>query len=220
MDRKGGLILFKKIRDIAWKHIQGNLIIYFLVCMFFVIGISAGAFTIKALGDTQKQELISYMKNFFQILGNKPIDEFSVLKQSLTNNLQTGALIWVLGITVIGIPLILLLIAIRGFIIGFTVGFLVDQLGLKGILFSLLSIFPQNLFIIPSILVIAVIGISFSTMIIRNKLNKSHYSNHSTFRQFMMYSTIIFSIFSIIILGCIIEAYVTPVFMRGISQYM
>ncbi|WZL74915.1 stage II sporulation protein M [Clostridiaceae bacterium 35-E11] len=211
--------MFKKFREIALKHIQGNLIIYFLVCMFFIIGISAGAFTIKALGNIQKQELINYLKNFFQILGDKPIDEFSVLKQSLTNNLQTGAFIWLLGITVIGVPLILLLIAIRGFVIGFTVGFLTEQLGFKGILFSLLSIFPQNLFIIPSILVIAVIGISFSTMMIRNKLNKSHYNN-STFRQFIMYSTIVFSIFSVIILGCIMEAYVTPVFMRAISQYM
>lgn len=217
---RGGFILLKKFRTIAVKHIQGNGVIYFFVCMFFIIGISSGAFIVKALADYQKQELISYMRNFFQILSNKPIDASSVLKQSLMNNLQTAALIWILGITVIGMPLILLLVAIRGLIIGFTVGFLVEQLGIKGILFSLISIFPQNLFIIPSIIVIAVIGIGFSKMIVRNRLNKSYNMNDSSFRQFALYSTINASIFFFIIVGCMIEAYVTPIFMKALSKYM
>lgn len=194
--------------------------IYFFVCMFFIIGISAGAFTVKTLADYQKQELISYMKSFFQILSNKPIDGLSVLKQSLINNLQTATFIWILGITVVGVPLILLLIAIRGLIIGFTVGFLVEQLGVKGILFSFISVFPQNLVIIPSIIVIAVMGIGFSKMIIRNKFNKSYNTSNNTFKQFILYSTINAFIFTFIIAGCIIEAYVTPVFMKILSSYM
>lgn len=220
---RGGFVLLKKFRTIAVKHIQGNGVIYFFVCMFFIIGISSGAFIVKALADYQKQELISYMRSFFQILSNKPIDASSVLKQSLINNLQTAALIWILGITVIGMPLILLLVAIRGLIIGFTVGFLVEQLGMKGILFSLISIFPQNLLIIPSIIVIAVIGIGFSKMIVQNRLNKSYTSynmNNSTFKQFILYSTINASIFFFIIVGSMIEAYVTPIFMKALSKYM
>lgn len=194
--------------------------IYFLVCMFFIIGISSGAFTVRAISDTQKYQLISYMKSFFQVLNNKPINELAVLKQSLANNLQTSILIWLLGITVIGIPFILLLIAVRGFIIGFTVGFLAEQLGIKGIFFSMIAILPQNILIVPSILGIAVIGISFSMMVIKNKFNKTHSSSHGTLRQFLLYTTIIVGILLIIILGCIIEAYVTPVFMKAISPYM
>ncbi|QXM06076.1 stage II sporulation protein M [Crassaminicella indica] len=212
--------MLKRFGNLAFKHIQGNGVIYFFVCMFFIIGISSGAFTVKALGDYQKQELISYMKNFFQVLSNKPIDASSVLKQSLINNLQTAALIWILGITVIGMPLILLLVAIRGLIIGFTVGFLVEQLGFKGVIFSLISIFPQNLLIVPSIIIIAVIGIGFSKMLIGNKLRKSYNVHNSTLKQFVLYSTINASIFFFIILGCIIEAYVTPVFMKIFSKYM
>ncbi|WP_168198281.1 stage II sporulation protein M [Crassaminicella thermophila] len=212
--------MIKRFQIIVLKHIQGNVFIYFIVCMFFIIGISSGAFTVKALADNQKQELINYMRSFFQVLSNKSIDASSILKQSLINNLQTAALIWILGITVIGAPLILLLIAIRGLIIGFTVGFLVEQLGFKGILFSFISIFPQNLFIIPSIIVIGVIGIGFSKMIIRNRKNRTYSSNDNTFRQFILYSTINSFISLFIIFGCMIEAYITPVFMKALSKYM
>ena len=213
--------MLRKFRDIAFKHIQGNVIIYFIAIMFFIIGVSSGAFTVKSLSDTHKQELISYMRGFFNILSNRSIDEFSVLKQSLSNNLQTSALIWLLGITVIGIPFILLLIAIRGFIIGFTVGFLAEQLGLKGALFSFLTILPQNIIIIPGILTIGVIGIGFSTMILKNRIRRNYNSHQeSTFKQFILYSTIVLFICFVISIGCLVEAYVTPVFMRLMSSYM
>ena len=207
-----------RIKETILKHIKGNIIIYFLVIMFLVIGISAGAFTVKAMSDHQKQDLISYLRSFFQILSQRNFEEISVLKQSIANNLQTGILIWILGITIVGAPLILLLIGLRGFIIGFTVGFLVEQMGFKGLLFAILSILPQNIFIIPALISIAVIAISFSMMIIKNKINRNYHWD--TFRQFIMYSTIIAMIFFVILLGCVIEAYITPVFMRLVSQYM
>lgn len=186
--------------------------------MFFIIGISSGAFTLKALGEQHKRELISYMQGFFQILSQRSINEFLVLKQSIINNLQTGILIWILGVTIIGIPFILLIVAIRGFIIGFTVGFLIEQMGLMGFSFSILAILPQNLFIVPGILIIAVIGISFSVMIIKSKLNRNYQVD--IIRQFILYSTIIGSIFLLILIGSIIEAYITPIFMQLLSRYL
>ena len=210
--------MFRKLRELLLKHIQGNVVIYFIVILFFVVGISSGAFTVKALSDQHKGELISYMQNFFQVLNQSTFDAFSVLKQSLVNNMQTGILTWILGITIIGIPLILLIIVIRGFIIGFTVGFLIEQMGIKGFLFCVFAILPQNLFIIPGIIIIAVIAVSFSVMLIKSKLNKNYQVD--MVRQFVLYSTIVAAVFLVILLGSFIEAYITPIFMRFISQYM
>ncbi|WP_129597074.1 stage II sporulation protein M [Anaerophilus nitritogenes] len=212
--------MLKRFNNIVLKHIQGNAMIYFLVCMFFIIGISSGAFTVKALTDLQKQELIQYMKSFFQILNKDSIESLAILNQSLSNNLQTVILIWILGVTVIGMPLILILVGIRGLIIGFTVGFFIEQLGWKGMVFALASVLPQNLFIIPSIITIGVIAISFSKMLLRLKFNKSHSLHNNTFKQFVLYSTINGAIFIVVILGCVIEAYITPIFMKVIAGYM
>lgn len=215
---KGGIFLFRKIREIAGRHIHGNLVIYFIVIMFLLIGISAGAFTVKALSDVQKQELIGYLRSFFQFINENSYDTFSILKQSLLNNIQTGVLIWLLGITIVGIPFILLLISLRGFIIGFTVGFLVEQMGIQGLFFALCAILPQNILIIPCLISIAVIGISFSLMIIKNKLMKTYKTD--MMRQFVIYSTIIACLFSIILLGALVESYITPILMKFVSSYM
>lgn len=172
----------------------------------------------KALTDFQNKELIVYLKNFFSIVDSKAINNLAILKQSLLNNFQTGIIIWILGVTVIGIPLILLIIGLRGFIIGFTVGFFVKQMGFKGVIFSLVSILPQNILIVPCTVFIGVLGISFSLMLIKNKTRKN--TRYSIVNQFFLYSTIIAMIHIIIVVGCLIEAYISPFFIKYISTYM
>ncbi|SHJ48492.1 stage II sporulation protein M [Paramaledivibacter caminithermalis] len=210
--------MIRRINDIVAKHIQGNLITYFFVILFFMTGISSGAFMSKALTDFQNKELIVYLKNFFSIVDSKAINNLAILKQSLLNNFQTGIIIWILGVTVIGIPLILLIIGLRGFIIGFTVGFFVKQMGFKGVIFSLVSILPQNILIVPCTVFIGVLGISFSLMLIKNKTRKN--TRYSIVNQFFLYSTIIAMIHIIIVVGCLIEAYISPFFIKYISTYM
>ncbi len=217
--RKGDVFLIRRLNRFFVKHIQGNLIIYFVVLLFFMIGISAGAFTTKALSDGENKELINYLENFFKILNTKDINNFGILKQAIISNLQTGLLIWILGITIIGIPVILLLIAFRGFIIGFTVGFFVKQMSFKGLVFAIFSLLPQNIFIIPGIILIGVLGISFSVMLIKNRINKP-IIHTNILNQFFVYSTMISMIYMVIIAGCIIEAYISPLFVKILSKYM
>jgi len=210
--------LNKRLNEVIIKHVEGNLLTYFFVIMFFMVGISSGAFTTKALSQAENKELIKYLQNFFRIVDTKVIDQFSILKQALINNLQTGVLIWILGVTIIGIPLILLLVAVRGFIIGFTVGFFIQQMGVKGLIFSILSLLPQNIIIIPGVIIVAVLGISFSIMLIRNKVKKTRYDN--VLNQFFVYSTVIAIVHIFIAVGCLVEAYISPLFIKYMSSYM
>ena len=70
-------------------------------------------------------------------------------------HLKWIGLIWILGLSVIGLPGILILDFLKGVLIGFTVGYLVGQYSWKGLLFALVSIAPQNLFIIPVLMMCA-----------------------------------------------------------------
>lgn len=183
-----------------------------------MIGISSGAITIKVLNTGQKNELINFLDSFFKVLNENSISSFSLLKQSLMNNLQTVILIWILGIIVVGIPVIMGVLILRGFVIGFTVGFLIEGFGLKGFLFALFAVMPQNIFIIPCLIIISVIATKFSVVIIKNKLRKAPSYNFSN--KVSKYSVSIFMISLLILLGSLVEAYITPFFMRLISSYI
>lgn len=208
----------RRLQEAIIDHLRSNAGLYFLVIVFFAAGVAGGAFTLKALDDSEKQSLIKYLQGFFQILGSQKIDSGAVFAQSLKNNLQTAAVIWILGITIIGIPLTLIVIGIRGFIVGFTVGFLINSLGTKGLLFSVLVILPQNIIIIPCLIGIGVLSISFSLMIIRDKLAKRWTKNY--WQKLISYSLLTAILTGISVCGSLIEAYVTPEFIKLISSYL
>ncbi len=197
------------------KQVMNNLLLYIIVLVFFAGGIAAGAFTMDALSSVQKEELVNYFQSFFNVLGEETVQSVVVFKQSLLNNSQFIIIIWVLGITVIGIPLILLLVGIKGFIIGFSVSFLVEEMGFKGLLFALAAILPQNLLIVPGIIMAGVLGISFSLSMLGRKKTKPKKSFSS---ELIVYTMNILLVLAIILAGSLIEGYITPVFMKLFSN--
>ncbi len=203
------------IKRIIGKQIKNNIALYSLVLIFFVAGIAAGAFTVDALSFVQKEELINYFQSFFSVLGKEPIQSTFVFKQSLLNNSQFVLIIWVLGITVIGLPLILTIIAIKGFIIGFSVSFLVEGMGFKGFLFALAAVLPQNLFIVPGVLFAGVLGISFSLSMFRRRKSqlKRRFSSELTVYSFNILISLL-----LLFIGSLIEGYITPIFIKLFSS--
>lgn len=205
----------KKLSSIIIKHIEDNIIVYFMILIFFVIGISAGAFTSSALSGQQNNQLITYIEKLFQVVNTKTIDSLAVLKQSLKSNFLFSIIMWVLGITIVGIPIALGFTALRGFVIGFSVAFFVKEMSIKGILVSL-SLLPQNLIQVPTMLLIAGLSISFSVGMVKNAARAKN-PRYSFLNRLGTYTTIVSILIVVLSIGCLVEAYVTPLLIKLIS---
>ena len=120
--------------------------------MVFVVGISAGAFTVNGLSTIQSEELNIYFQGFLQLLDYQTIDSNELFKISLMENMKIVGVLWILGVTIIGIPFIYVAIGIRGFITGFSSGFIIKALGLKGVLFTLLALLPKEILLFHALL--------------------------------------------------------------------
>ena len=203
--------LFYRVKRWLLKHFQDNFLIYFSLTIIFVIGIIIGAITIKVLNIEQKNSIITFLNSFFKTMDNIGLDNLSVLKQSIIDNFKTIGIIWATGLIIIGIPVIPIITTFRGFALGFTVGFLVNEYGIKGFLFSILGILPQNLFIIPGIISISVTGMAFSINSIKNKKNRL--KNNRIGSNIINYSILILFFSIIVFIGILIEAYISPVFL-------
>lgn len=210
--------MFNKIKRWLFKQFQDNFIIYFLVIIIFAIGIIIGSITIKIIGLEQKNDLIIFLSSFFKNIDGDKISNSLILKQSITDNFKTVGLIWISGIIFIAIPLIPIIVLFRGFALGFTVGFLVNEYGMEGFLFSVLGILPQNLFIIPGILSIASISMAYSIKCI--KMRKLRVKSINNVSKILDYTTLIVLLSIVIIIGCLIEAYVSPMFLRLLTDYI
>lgn len=188
------------------SHIRGNFFLYMLVLAALMIGITTGAFTVNNITDIQREQIREYISKFYQIAKTIELNPVQIFKQSLLNNFVTVFLLWILGATIIGIPFIFLIVGMRGFTLGFSIGVLIKEMQMKGVLLTLLGVLPQNIFILLGILFTSVTAINFSVYLLKNK--KFYFEELAS--QFISYTFAIYAGFLFIMLGCLIESYLTP----------
>jgi stage II sporulation protein M len=170
------------------QFMKENVSLYVFVSVLFVIGVVFGAVMVNALSLEQKQEMSRHLGSFFQeVNGGMEVDKGLSFQQSFGMHMKWILLIWLFGLSIIGLPLILILDFLKGVLIGFTVGYLIGQLSWKGMLFAFVSVAPQNLIIIPALLICSVSAIAFSIYMIKNRFIQR---KGSMYQPFMRYTSI------------------------------
>ena len=193
-------------------YLRENLGLYLFVILLFTIGVTFGALAIKTLDGEQKAELFSHLELFIQGIDLTIVSESNLpLQQSLQGNIKTMGLIWLLGLLVLGLPLVLLMLFTKGSALGFTVGFLVQELGYKGIIFSVASVLPPNILLIPALIMMCVAAISFSLLIIRSRLALR---KRGLYRQVLAFSSTAVLAIAMGLIASLIEVFVCPVFIN------
>lgn len=192
-------------------YFRAHLACYLVNLFFLLAGIVSGALTLRVLPGAQLQDLGQYLSGFLinyeEILDRQGL----VLRQSLSQNLKYLVLIWFSGVTVIGFPLIFLFIFLKGFLLGFAVGFLVERLALKGILLAAAAILPQNLFILPAILIAGAGGLSQALLALKLKFRGRKMVTGEGLPS--LGGQVLLTLLLIVMAG-LVEAYITTVFLR------
>ena len=158
--------------NIIKRHIENNLKQYFVISVLFIIGVTIGVMVVNNAQLQTKEQIGATITSFINKLNDEScqIDYIGLLKNILTNHIIFTILLWFLGCSVIGIPIVYLLITYRGFSLGYTISSIILVLGTgKGILFSLSTLLLQNLLIIPATMAIAVSGTRLYSSIMQNK---------------------------------------------------
>jgi stage II sporulation protein M len=190
------------------EHIQQNFWLYVISLLCILTGIVLGIYTVKYMGTNEKGDLINYFTSFTQNILQGDFKYKAIFIDVLKNNISLIFAMWFLGLTMVGIPVILVIDVIKGFTLGFSISFVINGLGTKGLGVVLIGILPQNIIYIPCVLVASVIAMEFSLSILRDKINKQRLN--SIWIKITSYS-FVFIITSIFMCtGFLFETYITP----------
>lgn len=193
--------------------------LYVFVSVLFLMGVVFGALMVNALTLEQQQDISRYFGDFFLTIREEGTDFQPMTFWSVaTLHLKWLGLIWLLGLSVIGLPGILILDFLKGVLIGFTVGCLVGQYTWKGLLFALVSVAPHNLVVIPALLIASVAAIGFSLGIIRSRVlmnRKDHVA-----RPFLSYTGLTLVMAAVLLGISSFETWVTPVLMGWVAPML
>ncbi len=176
-----------------------------------IIGIITGALYITILNKSDHALIQSSVNNFVSNIQNNKINFITLLKNISIVNISFIILIWLLGISVIGIPIILFLLFCKSFILGFSVSSIILQYKLKGTLIAFIYLFPHH--IINLYIYVALISYSMSLSL---KLIDSILKRKSIdFKQIMnKYSYVLLVTFIIILITTLFEVFITPTLLK------
>lgn len=152
-----------------------------------------------------------------QLKENSSIDKLGLLSESITTNVLLGIFLWFVGLAVISIPIVYLTIAFRGFLLGYTISATVAVLGTwKGILFTICTIFLQNILFIPSIFALAVSGIKLYKSIAR-KEGRRDVNIKAEILRHTIFSAIVLVV---LMLSSFVEVYLSSNLLSWIINYI
>lgn len=204
----------------SFRHaFKDQTMLYVFVGVLFLVGVLFGALMVNALSLEQQQDMARYLNHFFVNVQDSGEGAGSSSYWSIAAlHLKWIGLIWILGLSVIGLPGILILDFLKGVLIGFTVGYLIGQYSWKGLLFALVSIAPQNLFVIPVLMMCSVAAITFSLYIIRDRFIMNRGSSMT--KPFASYAMLTFVMVLLTLGVASFETWVTPVMMRWVTPML
>lgn len=195
-----------KLKQRIKQHLKENRAPYLLVGVLFITGFIAGYYQVWGLEGDVKEYLLRLIESYLKEGADYSLYGSSIFLQAFWNQARLVLLIWMLGLTVIGIPLILAVVFLRGYALGFTLGFLYHQKAGAGVVLSLVAIFPQNLVYVPFLLVASVIALNFSQYLVKGR----NTSSLPLGAGLLLYSLAMLGALCFFLGGAFIEAYLSP----------
>lgn len=194
------------------RHIRSHLFVYFFVLGVLIIGISSGTLAENMLSARQILELQQYLGAFMKQLSSNSLEPVTLL-EVLSGHLKLTIVVWLAGTFVIGIPIIVACIFFKGFTLGFSMGFLLQEMGWRGIVFALASLIPQNLIAIPAYVMLFVVTVDHALMSITNKnyRRRRRVGKHYTFASYTLLCLILTAG---LLVASFVETFITPLLMR------
>lgn len=182
--------------------------LFFLVV--FSCGLVFGALAVDTVPAAVQANMSSYLQNFLSVAPSQlgtPVQ----IRLVLWDYVKYAGMIWLLGLTVVGAPLAVVWVFMRGFALGFTVAFLVADLGWRGLLIGIFGVLPQNLLAVPALVGLAVVAVDFAVVMVRSLAS----GRVPPLGQEML----TFSFFALVMGGLLlgaslVETYITPVFLH------
>ena len=164
------------------KEITKKNTILLLVLIIFLIGIIFGSIYITILSNNQKSDIMHNISLYFKNIDKISFDDkLDIFKNSLYSNLLYVVSIWSLGISVVGLPIIFIIIFFKSFTLGFSVSSIFAKYKLKGFLKAILYIFPSRI-----IFTIYIIFLASYSIIISIKVFKTAFKKETiNFKMFM-----------------------------------
>ncbi|MDA8212083.1 MAG: stage II sporulation protein M [Clostridia bacterium] len=202
------------LRQTLYNYLRPRLFLYVLVGVLYGLGVILGALGVGLLSKEQVDYLTQLITNFLAHLQNLQIDDQAYTREVLGSIWKDLGFIYLLSLTIIGLPGVFVIIFLRGFLLGFVLGFFAQEMAFDGMIFATLALVPQNLITVPVYLAAGVTAVELSWFLLRRFW---HFPKPPLRPYVWKFTTFMFFLAVIASMGGLMEVYITPIFMKWVA---
>lgn len=180
--------------------------LFILVFAITLLCFLAGMLLISMLSKSNKELIINSLNNFYTSLKENKISSTNLLYKTMTSNLILNIIIWVLGISIIGIPIVIFILGFKSLSLGFTISSLIYTYKFNGLLKAIIYLIPNiiNIFIV---FVLVYYSISFSINLFNYLFRKIEFNKRVIVKRYLK---ILIVAILLSILTSVTESFILP----------
>lgn len=189
-----------------YKQLNKKMIVFLLGLL--ISGIITGSILFIFLSKNDLSIVKDYILDYFNHLNTINLNDY--IFSSLISNVILVFSIWILGISMIGLPVILFIYFLKSFILGFTVATFISVFSFKGILISLIFIIFQ--IVLFSILIyLTSFAVNFSLKLFKTVIRRENFDFKSAIN---FYFKVLLLSLIVIIIYSLLDNYLLPVILK------
>lgn len=182
-----------------------------------IIGIVAGSLFMVVLSSSDIALIKEHLESFMTSIESNKLNYTQSLISSLGTNLFYVIIIWLLGISVIGMPIIVFLYFAKAFTLGFSISSIICEYKLKGCLLAFFYVFPHHILSILLYTFLMVYSLSLSIRVSKTLLAKKTLDFKVIMRRYSV--VLIISLIGAVIVS-LLEVFLMPNLMRFVIPFI
>lgn len=185
---------------------------YKILSIIALLGIILGISFLFVISKEDKQLVVDYITNFFNTINDgKELNYIGSLLNSLINNILYITIIWLLGISIIGIPIIVGILLFKSFVFGFSFSSIIYTYGFKGTIGALLYTFPHQIGYLFILILLSFYALNFSFRLFKYLFLRQTFNFKEIMRRYL--KLYLFSLIVVIILS-LFETYISTYLLK------
>ena len=188
---------------------------YLFLFIIVIVGFIVGILFSNILNTEDEKLVTSKITEYFNnIASDTKIDYFKNLITSIKNNLLYIGVIWILGLSVIGLLFNNFILFFKSFVLGFSIGSIINIYFYSGLVLSFFYVFPSLLINIFIYLIMVNYANDFSLKLFNIIFRKKDYKISLLIGK---YTKILCVLSIILVISSIIETFIMPFFLKLFS---
>ena len=202
-------------RNNIFKLIIPNTRTNIVIFSIFIIGVITGSIFISIINTNDKALVVEHISKFFNSINSSSYSYLDSLKDMLSLNYFYIIVIWVLGLSILGILVNIFLTYLKGFIIGFTTSSLIITYGFKSLPAVILYIIPHTIINTLVIIILTIYSVTFSRYLFIQIFQKKDMKTKNFMKKYII---ILLLAIGLTLISSLSEVYLFPTLLKLIIK--